>query len=336
MNKIQTLDFFGLQKEIENKYLKPIYLLYGEENYLHNIIQDTIRSFFGNNKKSVNCEIFYGENTDFNRLVNSIKSLPLGIEKQVVIIKNFEKLNSAYVKKLEYFIKNKSFQDNAITIFIFSLKKQIPKNIPLAKIRQFGSIVSLKKPTSYQVKQWLNQRLNKKQVKIMPEALYYLQKLTDNDLGRINNEIEKIICYLGEGKSSITKEDIVINFFGSEEGNIFNFVDAIGERKTRKALALLRVLQENEYHPLSLLTMISRQIKLILKAKTFKDNKKKIKGDTNLPPFVIDKLIKQSQKFQFDRLKNSYHYLLDAEKKLKTGYLNPVMVLEQLVIKITN
>jgi len=55
----------------------------------------------------------------------------------------------------------------------------------------------------------------------------------------------------------------------------------------------------------------------------------------HLPPFVIDKLIKQSQEYRLDKLKSAYRYLLDAEIKLKTGYFNPVLVLEQLVVRIT-
>jgi len=82
--------------------------------------------------------------------------------------------------------------------------------------------------------------------------------------------------------------------------------------------------------------MISRQLRLILKAKLYNGNQKKIKGDTNLPPFVIDNLIKQSHKYQIDVLKKSFNHLLDAEIKIKTGHFSPAMVLEQLVIKITN
>jgi len=48
----------------------------------------------------MNYEIFYGEKIDFGSLINSVKSLPLGIEKQVVILKNFEKLSSVlYTQK---------------------------------------------------------------------------------------------------------------------------------------------------------------------------------------------------------------------------------------------
>jgi len=336
MAKQPIIDFFQLQNDISSKTLKPIYLLYGEEGYLHNIVQDNIKAHFCNDKQSVNYEIFYGENVDFNRLVNSIKILPLGTEKQIIILKHLEKLNASYAKKLDFLIKSKSFQDNSVIILIFSLNKKMPTSISLERIKKYGSIVSLKKPRSYQIKRWANRKCQENHIEISPEALYYLQRLTDNDLGRMNNEIEKIFCYLGKNISRIKKEDIINNFFGSEEGSIFNFVDAIGERKTKLALKLLEKLEENEYHPLSLLAMISRQIKLILRVKLYYDNLEKLKGDLHLPPFVVDKLIKQSHKYKLDKLKNIFRHLLDAEKKLKTGYFNPVMVLEQLVIKITN
>ncbi|MFW6148461.1 MAG: DNA polymerase III subunit delta [Atribacterota bacterium] len=336
MAKQQITDFFQLQKDINSNSLKPIYLLYGEESYLHNIIQDNIKAHFRNGKESVNYEIFYGENIDFNRLINSIKILPLGTEKQVIILKHLEKLSDSYAKKLDFLIKSKSFQDDSVIILIFSLNKKIPTNISLERIKKYGSIVSLKKPKSYQIKQWANQKCRENNLNILPEALYYLQRLTDNDLGRIDNELEKISCYLGKNSSMIKREDIINNFFGSEEVNIFNFVDAIGERKTKLALKLLEKLAENEYHPLSLLAMISRQIKLILRAKLYYGNQEKLKGELHLPPFVIDKLIQQSHKYKLEKLKNIFRHLLDAERKLKTGYFNPVLVLEQLVIEITN
>ena len=129
MTKQQIIDFFQLQKDINSNSLKPIYLLYGEENYLHNIIQDNIKAHFCHDKQSVNYEIFYGENIDFNRFVNSIKILPLGTEKQIIILKHLEKLNASYAKKLDFLIKSKSFQDDSVIILIFSLNIRLVERL---------------------------------------------------------------------------------------------------------------------------------------------------------------------------------------------------------------
>ena len=72
-------DFFQLQKELrDNKPLKWIYLMFGEEGYLQNLILDDFKKYFICKKCHVNYETFYGENIDFVRLVNAMTTLPLG------------------------------------------------------------------------------------------------------------------------------------------------------------------------------------------------------------------------------------------------------------------
>jgi DNA polymerase III subunit delta len=334
--KYVTLDFFQLQKLIaENKPLQPIYLMFGEESYLQNIILGDFKDRFQKDNCYVNYETFYGESIDFSRLANSLNTLPLGAEKQCIIVKQVDKIKTSSAYKMDSLINDLSYKDDNLIVLLFSLNKQIPTNISLNKIKQYGVIVSFQKPKLFQTKQWVNLKCRENNKEMSPEAIYYLQRLTDNNLGQINNEIEKLFCYLGEDSSRINKEDVINNFYGAVAGNIFDFVDAIGEKKTQLALSLLKKLEESEYHVLPLLAMISRQIKLILQAKRYHNDQKIIKGELHLPSFVINKLINQSQKYHLDELKSAFRYLLEAEIKLKTGYFDPVIVLEQLVIKIT-
>lgn len=328
------LDFFQLQKDIKSKPIKPIYLMFGEESYLQNIILEEFKSRLHKEGRSIHYETFYGENIDFERFSNTLRTLPLGAQKQCITLKQFDKIKNSYIKKIDFMFNSLSFTNENIFILIFSHSKKIPNHISLDRIKQFGVIASLQKPRTYQIKQWINLKCREYNKKITDEALYYLQKITDNDLGQMNREIEKLFCYLGQEESMIEKQDILESFYGAEAGNIFDLVDAIGERRTEVALRLIRKLGENDYHALQLLAMISRQMKLILQAKQCQGNQKKMKGVAHLPSFVIDKLIHQSQKYHLDELKSTFGYLLDAEMKLKTGYFEPVLILEQLVIKI--
>lgn len=331
----EYIDFFQLQNDFSKNNIKNIYLLYGEEGYLHNKVIENFKNYYKRTDKSTNFEIFYGENIDINNLINSINVLPLGIDKQVVIIKNYEKIKKAIAKKLDIFLNSGCFQSNNLLILLSCHDKKIPRNISLENIRKTGKIVSLKKPKTFQIKQWIRKKFTESDTGISDEAIYYLQQITDNDMGKINNEIEKILCYLGEDISKIEKKDIINSIYGSEEGNIFNFVDAIGERNTEKSLNILSKLVENGYHPLQLLTMISRQMKLIMQAKLYKVNIKQMQYDLRLPIFVINKIVNQSKYFKLNKIRHTFRLLLNAEKKLKTGYFNPVLVLEQLIIEIT-
>lgn len=330
----KQIDFFQLQNDIDNNKIKKVYLLYGEESYLHNMILENFKKYFNNLNESVNFEIFFGENININSLVNSIKILPLGIKRQVVVIKSSEKLNNIIANKINKLFNGENLKDDTLTILLLSYNKTLPKNISLDAINNYGTIVSLKKPKSFQIKQWIKKIMSEKKIRITNEAIYCFQQITDNDLGKINNEIEKLLCYLGNDISEIKEQDIINSVYGSEEGNIFNLVDAIGERDIEKSLNTLSRLTENNYHPLPLLAMISRQIKLIMQAKLYKINKKRMQKELHLPFFVINNIVNQSEKFEVHKLRDVFRHLLDAEIKLKTGYFNPVLVLEQLVVKI--
>ncbi len=337
MKKNIEIDFFQFKSQIQKKSLKPNYLFYGEADYLQNFAIDSVRKYFLDKNHKVNFEYYYGESLVFERLVNSIKILPLGYEKQVVIIKNIEKIKTVYTDKLNILIKEQPFKNNDIYILLFTLDNKLSKNTPVGEINKNGLVIKLQKPKNYQAKQWIDLicKINNKE--ISSEAVFYLQKITDNNLSQIENELEKVFLYLESepSKHKISLEHLLKTFYGSETNNIFEFVDAIGERKTVLAIKMLRYLKDNDNHPLILLSMIYRQIKLLLQIKICNDDYKKIKGELHLPLFIIDKMVKQSQNYSIGRLKNSYRFLLEAEKKLKTGYFDPVLILEQLIIRIT-
>ncbi len=328
-------DYFRIMQELDKKPIKPVYLIYGEEEYLHNKVLEGIKDRFQKDNLAVNYETFYGENIDFNGLANSLKTLPLGGGKQCILIKQLDKVKGAAAKQLDHMMNRLSFGDDNFILLLFSFDKKIPGHISLDKIKQFGTIVFLQKLKSFQMKQWITVKCQENHKEISPEAVYYLQGLTDNDLAQVENELQKLFSYSGEGSSRISKDDIIHIFYGNAAANIFDFVDAIGDRRTDEALYLLHQLEKNEYHPLSLLAMINRQIRLILQVKYYHEDLKKLRGELHLPLFVLNRLIVQSKKYQLYELKETYPILLDAEISLKTGYRDPVTVLEQLVVSIT-
>lgn len=334
--KQKVLDFFTIQNEIENNIIKPIYLIYGEGDYFHNLIIKKFKSYFSSIEQKVNYEIFYGENLDFGQLVNSIKTLPFGMERQCIIIKQLERVKNSLSQKLNYLLDTLSWQQDNLLILLCTNEKKIPQNINTKKIVQFGQIIFLPKPTISQTKKLIKTLCQKAHKEISEEAVYCLQGLTENNFVQISNELEKLFCFLSNSTNKINKDDIIKNLYGLQEGNIFDLVDRVGERKTREALFILRKLIEyGEYHPLQILAMLNRQIRLIFKAKLYPNQIKKNKGDKNLPLFVIEKIITQSQKYSLDELKKIFHYLLDAEINLKSSSLSPDIVLEQLIVQIT-
>lgn len=145
MEKQRILDYNTMIKEIERNIIKPIYLIYGEEDYLHKTVLDKLREQFSRQKKLVNYEIFYGEKLDFSRLVNSLQTLPLGVGVQCIVIRELEKIKSPLMQKLISMIDRLSFNYNNLMVLLFSNGKRIPSNFSMEKITEYGAIVSFLK-----------------------------------------------------------------------------------------------------------------------------------------------------------------------------------------------
>lgn len=142
---------------------------------------------------------------------------------------------------------------------------------------------------------------------------------TDEEL-KSSNKLLKLVKEAG-GQIRLFREKVPRHVFG--------FLDALGYKNKRKAfLELHRLLDQGEA-PLYLLTMIVWQIRNLLNVKFQNSNVKKMN------PYVLRKVQNQVKKFEGDELVEIFRNLLDAEVKLKTAQLNPALVLDCLVDRIT-
>ena len=64
----------------------------------------------------------------------------------------------------------------------------------------------------------------------------FLEK-TGTDMERIRQELEKLICYCME-KESITEEDVAVICSEQTENKIFDMINAMAEKKQKKAMEL--------------------------------------------------------------------------------------------------
>lgn len=138
-----------------------------------------------------------------------------------------------------------------------------------------------------------------------------------------SDKLVKLVKELG-GQVRVFKEAIPKHVFG--------FLDALSYKNKKRAfLELHRLLDQGEA-PLYLLTMITWQVRNLLNVKCLPAS-----GGSKLKmnPFVRRKAQSQAKNFDENELTDIFHLLLDAEIRLKTTRLNPVLILDQLVAKIT-
>ena len=332
MNYEDILNFTKQEK------IYPVYLFYGNENYLKEDISKKLRNRLIDSAYSeLNYKVFYGEKLSINEVINDLDTLPLMSKHKLSVIKEAEKINKNDETKLINYFNRLSLKNNFSTLIII-YKENTPNKELMTAIKRIGIVANFSITDKAKLSLWIKSKFNQSNKKITQEALFYLQSIVGSDLGRLFNEIEKIDIYTKEQKI-IEKEDVMITIGGSEAVNIFKALDSVGDKDIKNALDSLIKLNQGNLHYLSIFAMIYRQIKLMLQTKlllangfNFKEVEKKLK----LPFFVVEKMIKQSKKYTFKEIYKSYELLNIADLELKNSQKEPRVILEELVMNIIN
>lgn len=186
------------------------------------------------------------------------------------------------------------------------------------------------------LRQWIRRRVATEGGSITPEAAEILAELVGGDLWLMDNEVKKLVLYTSGRR--IEASDVGLVTSHSQETNVFAMVDAIFEFKARVAEQLLSQLLQRGAAPAYLMTMLSRQIQLIIRAKEMLSQRQKeaeIQFRLGLSAeFALRRTLAQATRFSSKRLQAIYHKLLETDLAIKTGKRDAEMALTILVAEL--
>jgi len=235
-------EIIKIVKDINEKRIKPIYFLMGEEPYYIDKLSDYIeQNVLTEEEKGFNQTVLYGRDVEVEDIISTCKRYPMMADYQVVIVKEAQDLSRS-IDKLESYVNNPT----PTTILVVCYKyKTLDKRKKMVKtIEQIGLLYESKKLYDTALPQWLKRVLSGKKLDIEPKASAMLIEFLGNDLGKISNEIDKLAIILPPG-TIITPESIEKNIGFSKDFNIFEFQKAIGSRNVVKSYTIAYYFHEN-------------------------------------------------------------------------------------------
>ena len=317
--------------------------IYGQDNFRsREKLNEIVERFKKDGKNDLNLEIFYGEELEFNSFKSAFTTLSFFSSKRLIIVKNL--LTKGSAKLLEEFNEFSSKLDSKDAIVIFWEEKDPDKRTKLFKfLKKTGKCQEFKLLENYQITDWIKKELEKNFEKIAaktgsclisPEAQKKIAAFVGSNLWQMKNEINKLSFYkLGR----IESDDIDTLVASSITSNVFDIVDALGNKNQKIALNILHSQLEIGEQAIYLFTMIVYQFRNLIKVKSVETGSpQKISKETGLHPYVAQKTIAQTKKFSLIELKENYQELLNLDLMIKTGKIEPVAALDLLVVRMTN
>lgn len=238
----------------------------------------------------------------FEEIRKNSETISMFNEKKLIVIENIFLANQQVQEQVLNFFKKKQFKNVEIV-----LRDEEPdKRSKLFKFLQKKS-KEFKPLTGAQLKNWIEDYVEKQKGKIESPAIEKLVEYIGSDLWRMSNEINKLLNY----SKIIKSENVELLVKPEIDLNIFNLVDALGYKNKNKALELFKRYSEKGEDENYLLAMFIYQIRNLIKVKSG--------GKLDMHPFVIRKTGQQARNFDWDDLKKIYSQLLTIDFDIKTG-----------------
>jgi DNA polymerase-3 subunit delta len=325
------------------------YILYGKDSLSLNQSVEEIKASLGDRETvATNTTSLDGRNLTLGELRNACDVLPFLSSQRLVVVDGllgrFEPKKSrprsgkrrsqsglgewegmaSYVRQMP--------ETTVLVLVDGEVKGQNPllKQLsPLAEVRTFPLL------RGKELRAWIQQRVKEEGGHITPQALDLLAALIGGDLWAMDGEIQKLLLYSQE--RPIDEDDVKKLVSYVQEANIFALVDAVAEGRTGPAQQILHRLYKEGVAPTHILTMITRQFRLIALARDLEPGLSRPQVQDRLglkSSYPLDKTLRQARLYDFEGVRRAYDKLLETDSAIKSGKYDDKLALELLVTEL--
>lgn len=332
-----------------------LYILYGKDDFsLQQKLEEIKQKLGGTEMLAFNTKVLDGQRLSLNELLDECNAAPFLCPVRLVIVKGllerFEeksglrqrsprsktKLDSSLEEWMR--LPNYVRQMPVTTVLVLvdgelskgkSANRLLHALIPLAEVMTFPQL------KDSALREWIQNRVKQSGGTISAGAINLLIELVGADLWAMSNEIDKLLTFCSG--QTITEDSVRKVTSYAREANIFSLVDAVleGRRKIAQQ-SLYQLLQEGGAPPY-ILAMITRQLRLIVMAKEL--GRKLLQSEIrdrleSASDYALEKALKQARAYTLERVKKTYHSLLDADIAIKSGKYDGDLALDLLIAEL--
>lgn len=330
-----------IDEDIRTGNFKQIYLLYGTEGYLKKQYRDKLKAALTAEEdggmmggmgagSDMNFNAFEGKETNPKEIIDLAETLPFFAERRVILIENSGFFKNACEELAEY------LPEAAPSTYFIFVEEEVDKRSKMYKtVNKTGKAVEFATQSEELITRWILSRLKKEGKNITGSVMQLFLSKTGTDMGNIDRELEKLICYTLD-KDVIEAADVEAIATEQTTNKIFDMVNAIAEHNQRRALDLYYDLLTLKEPPMRILYLITRQFQILLNIRDMAgkgfDNQAMAKK-AGIPPFAVRRNLSQAKGFTAAQLKQALYDGAELEEAVKTGRMNDQMAVELFLMK---
>ena len=332
----------AFEKHLEGadpKHLGDVYAVIGKESFEVKSAVDLLVKILLKPQKNPEfaLKVYNGDKILFEDLMEELNSLPFFSEKRVVLIENGGELSKTEMSKLEEYFAH----PNRTLCLIISASAINRATNFYKKLEKAGIILDIAEEKSWEKekssKDWIFARVSKEKKRISPEAINLLQKQTGTDLSSLAQEIEKLICFIGD-RTEITMQDIALISTSVNTETAWQLCDAIFSRNANHALLVMKGLLDSGTPLLALIRQIRAQMQTDYQICTILANGGSSSDVTAEYPYmkgrILDNHCQAASTYGLSRFKKAMLKIDQTESAAKNGLGSDDFLSELLIASL--
>lgn len=203
---------------------KPVYLLMGDEPYYPDLICDAIiEHCVDESFKDFNEYIFYGSDSDAEKVISAARQFPMMSDRVLVVLKDAQLMSD--LESLSLYCA--APLDSTVLVVLLrgasvDKRKQFYKSV-----QKCGVVVDSPAVREYEIAEWIRRYFEERGLQISPEAAALMGENIGTGLGAVTVETSKMLKNLPEGAVNITVEDVERNIGISRQYSVFELTRAL-------------------------------------------------------------------------------------------------------------
>ncbi len=327
-----------IMRELKSGRLRPLYLLYGEEEFLLEHVLRTIeeQALVPGAEELDSRVLDCGgkpQKLAFSTLSQELQTPAFLSPRRVLILKNtalFTPSGNPYADQALSLIS--AVNDYSVLLFVEEkIDKRSKKLLNVVDSR--GLRVELAAKDSYELQNWAKAYLQRYGIRMTPQAAESLVERSGRSMLQIRSELQKLSLACRREKRELVDEALVDEICIPDlRGTIFQLTDHIAQHNSEEALRIYRTMSSQKTAPQYILFMIARHFRQLLAASAASSVQSLMK-QLQTGKFVAEKLWNQKRKFSAKQLQYIYLLCANTDYGIKSGKIAEDQALELLILQ---
>lgn len=322
-----------LKRDLQNLGPLPVYLVCGEEALIVSAAAQMIEeAALANSSRDFNLDRYELSDVTMDTILGAAQTLPMMGARRVVRVRCRDGLDKASSDALVTYLAEPSTRS---TLLLVATKVDL-RLAACVQIKHKKGLYSFTPLKAAQIPDVLVASAKEMGWGLDRRAATMLVETVGHDLLALHTTLEKVVLFAGD-RRQISVSDVEACVVRTKEEVIWEFIDAMAERKLAMALFILDGMLEHGQEPIMVVAMIARHFRQLWKVKALLASgcaPGDVAKEAGVHPFVAQKLVQQAQRFPNKQLHAIHAAIFRTDVGLKSLRIAPRLQLENLLFEL--